>query len=171
MLGLNWAFLLQLGARSSSFSVVFLLHASTVFMAVGKASQDLPYFLVSSLLLAPGDISAAAHHLDLALPALFLYPLCSGSQPCHCSPFQAGLSQPPACLPLLLTPEQLELQARYSQSPRSLQDARQMQLTLMNLSSQDTSLHTTLIATYVYALNFSRKHGGTNVTVWGKKRS
>ena len=70
MLGLNWAFLLQLGARSSSFSVVFLLHASTVFMAVGKASQDLPYFLVSSLLLAPGDISAAAHHLDLALPAL-----------------------------------------------------------------------------------------------------
>lgn len=93
MLGLNWAFLLQLGARSSSFSVLFLLHASTVFMAVGKASQDLPYFLVSSLLLAPGDISAAAHHLDLALPALFLYPLCSGSQPCHCSPFQAGLSQ------------------------------------------------------------------------------
>lgn len=81
MLGLNWAFLLQLGACSSSFSVLFLLHASTAFMAVGRASQDLPYFSVPSLLLAPGDISAAAHHLDLALPALFLYPLCSGSQP------------------------------------------------------------------------------------------
>lgn len=43
-----------------------------------------------------------------------------------------------------------------------------MQLTLMNLSSQDTSLHTTLAATYVYALNFSRKLEGTNVTVWGE---
>lgn len=49
--------------------------------------------LSSSLLLAPGDVSAAAHHLDLALPALFLYPLCSGFQPPRCSPFQAGLSQ------------------------------------------------------------------------------
>lgn len=93
MLGLNWAFLLQLGACSSSFSVPFLLHASAVFMAVGEASQDLPYISVSSLLLAPGDVSAAAHHLDLALPALFLYPLCSGFQPPRCSPFQAGLSQ------------------------------------------------------------------------------
>lgn len=59
MLGLNWAFLLQLGACSSSFSVPFLLHASAVFMAVGEASQDLPYIsvlpsswlLVTSLLL------------------------------------------------------------------------------------------------------------------------
>ena len=44
-----------------------------------------------------------------------------------------------------------------------------MQLTLMNLSSQGTSLHTIWIATYVYALKFSRKHGQTNVTVWKKK--
>ena len=43
-----------------------------------------------------------------------------------------------------------------------------MQPTLLNLSSQDTSLHTTLIVTYVCALNFSRKHGETTVSQYGE---
>lgn len=78
-------------------------------------------------------------------------------------------SQPPRGLPLLLLPPgHLELLARYPQSPRSLQDTLHMQPTFLNLSSQDTSLHTTLIVTYVCALNFSRKHGETTVSRYGK---
>lgn len=45
----------QLLAPSSSFSALFLLHTSTLFTLVDEASEDLPYFLVPSFLLAPSD--------------------------------------------------------------------------------------------------------------------
>lgn len=69
-------------------SVLFLLHTSTVFMAVGEASGP-SLHLSFFLLLAPGDISAAEHHLtwhcqlfSCTHPALVSSP--------RCSPFQAG---------------------------------------------------------------------------------